>query len=130
VEIDWNESPDRFQKKMVEHAFGVLKEKKEKAAFLNFIMQVGPTCDCYPNNDAPVVRDIGILASTDPVAIDAASCDLVNNEPSLPGTVIKKALKKGEDKFRAVYPNIDWNIQLEHAERLNMGERAYKLVKV
>ncbi len=130
VEIQWNEEPDKFQKKMVEHAYGALTEKKEKTFFLNFLLQVSPACDCWPHNDAPVVRDIGILASTDPVAIDAASCDLVNNEDALPGTAIKKPLKKGGDKFRAVYPGIDWNIQLDHAEKLGMGERAYKLVKV
>lgn len=130
VEIQWNEEPEKFQKKMAEHAYGALKEKKDKALFLNFLIQVSPACDCWPHNDAPVVKDIGILASTDPVAIDAASCDLVNHEESLPGTALKRSLKKGEDKFRALYPNIDWNTQLDHAERLGMGERIYKLVKV
>lgn len=130
IEAEWNEASDRFQKKMVEYAWGALKEKKEKSLFLNFVMQVSPTCDCYPHNDTPIVRDIGILASTDPVAIDAASCDLVNGEESMPGSAIKEALGKGEDKFRAVFPRIDWAIQLEHAERLGMGERAYALVKI
>ena len=130
VEIEWNEDSDKFQKKMVEHACGVLKEKKGKAIFLNFLMQISPTCDCYPHNDMPIVKDIGILASTDPVAIDSASCDLVNAEESMPGSAIKEALKKGEDKFRAVFPRIDWNVQLDHAQRLQMGERAYTIVKI
>jgi uncharacterized Fe-S center protein len=78
----------------------------------------------------PIVKDIGVLASRDPVAIDAASCDLVNGEESMPGCVIKERLKGGEDKFRAVFPRIDWTIQLEHAEKMGMGERAYTLVKV
>ena len=130
VEAEWNEASDRFQKKMVEHAWGALKEKKEKAIFLNFLMQISPTCDCYPHNDMPIVKDIGILASTDPVAIDAASCDLVNGEESLPGTAIKQPLGSGEDKFRALFPRIDWTVQLDHAERMQMGERAYSLVKI
>jgi hypothetical protein len=129
IEIQWNDDGTLFQKKMVEHAFGVLAGKK-KTIFLSFIMHVSPACDCYPCNDAPVVRDIGILASFDPVSLDAACADLVNNEESLPGTAIKHVLKKGADKFRAVYPTIDWNIQLDHAERLGMGERKYMLVKV
>ena len=130
IEIQWNESPDIFQKKMAEYACGALKGKENKTIFINFVMQVSPACDCYPNNDAPIVRDIGILASYDPVAIDTASCDLVNNEISMPNTAIKKVLKKGEDKWRALYPSIDWNIQLDHAEKIGLGERKYILVKI
>jgi uncharacterized protein len=130
IEIDWNESPDRFQKKMAEYARAALAGKEKKSLFLNFVMQVSPACDCYPNSDAPIVKDIGILASTDPVSIDAASCDLVNSEESLPHSVIKKALPKGEDKWRAIYPSIDWNIQLDHAEKMGLGERKYALVKI
>jgi len=130
IKIQWDESPDIFQKKMVEHALGALTGKKKTAFFLNFLMQVSPACDCYPNNDTPIVRDIGILASIDPVAIDTASCDLVNAEESIPNTAIKKQLKKGEDKWRALYPSIDWNIQLDHAERLGLGERAYNIIKI
>ena len=129
VEIEWTGDADLFQKKMVEHAHGVLQGKK-KTIFLNFIIDVSPACDCYPCNDAPIVRDVGILASFDPVSIDAASADFVNNEESLPGTVIKHSLKKGQDKFRAVYPSVDWNVQLNHAEKLGLGERSYMLVKV
>jgi uncharacterized protein len=130
IEVQWNEESDRFQKKMVEHAFGALKGKGKKAIFLNFLMHISPTCDCYPHSDAPIVRDIGILASLDPVAIDTASCDLVNDEESMPGCAIKKPLGRGEDKFRAVFPRIDWTTQLEYAEKLKMGERKYTLVKV
>lgn len=129
IEIQWTDDVDLFQKKMVEYACGALKAKKN-TIFLNFIMDVSPACDCYPCNDAPIVRDVGILASFDPVSIDAASADLVNNEESLPGTVIKRTSKKGQDKFRAVYPSVDWNVQLDHAEKLGLGERSYMLVKV
>jgi uncharacterized Fe-S center protein len=130
IEIQWQQSPDIFQKKMVEYACGALKGKEKKAVFLSFVMQVSPACDCYPHSDAPIVKDIGILASIDPVAVDAASCDLVNNEESIPGTAIKTPLKSGEDKWRAIYPSIDWNIQLDHAVRMGLGEREYTLVKI
>jgi hypothetical protein len=130
VEVQWNEDQDRFQKKMVEHAAGALAGKAGKAVFLNFLMQISPACDCYPSNDAPIVRDLGIMASADPVAVDAASVDMVNGQEALPGTVLKSARLAGEDKFRAVYPMIDWNIQLDHAVRMGLGEREYRLVKV
>ncbi len=130
IEVQWNEAQDLFQKKMVEHARGALTGKEKKALFLNFLIQVSPACDCWPHNDAPIVRDIGILASTDPVSIDAASCDLVNAEESLPNTVFKRQLEKGEDKWRALSPAVDWNIQLNHAEKLGMGERKCTIIKV
>lgn len=130
IETKWDSDHDLFQKKMAEYALGALKGKEKKALFLNFVMQVSPACDCYPNNDAPIVRDIGILASDDPVSIDAASCDLVNNEDSMPNTTIKHHLGKGEDKWHALYPAIDWNIQLNHAEKIGIGEREYMLTKI
>ena len=130
IEVQWQQPADVFQKKMVEYACGALKGKEKKSVFLSFVMQVSPACDCYPHNDAPIVKDVGILGSIDPVAIDAAACDLVNNEESVPGTAIKVRLKKGEDKWRAIYPSIDWNIQLDHAVKMGLGEREYTIVKI
>jgi uncharacterized Fe-S center protein len=130
IEIQWNESPDLFQKKIVEYAAGALQGKKNKALFVNFLVQVSPACDCYPNSDAPIVKDIGIVASRDPVAIDTASCDLVNNQESIPNTALTSLLKKGEDKWRALYPDIDWQYQLEHAERMGLGRRSYRLIHI
>ncbi|MDD3846848.1 MAG: DUF362 domain-containing protein [Syntrophorhabdaceae bacterium] len=130
IEIEWNESPDTFQKKMIEYALGTLTDKTKRSLFINFVVQVSPACDCYPHNDAPIVRDIGILASDDPVAIDAASCDMVNNETSLPCTAIRHTLHSGEDKWRSLFPDIDWNIQLDHAEKIGLGTRKYTIKKV
>ncbi len=130
IEIEWNEHPDNFQKKMMEYAAGALRNKQKKSLFINFVVQVSPACDCYPHSDAPIVRDIGILASDDPVAIDQASCDMVNNEVSLPGTAIKNVSIQGEDKWRALYPRIDWSVQLTHAEKLGLGSRKYTLQKI
>lgn len=130
IKIDFNEPPDIFQKKMVEHAYAVWREKRGKIFFLNFILQVSPSCDCYPSSDSPIVRDIGILFSVDPVAIDQASADLVIKEESLPGSRIRRKLSTGSDKWRALYPDVDWEIQLRHAEKLGMGERDYVLVKI
>jgi hypothetical protein len=128
VQVQWNEAQDHFQKKMAEHAAGALKGKEERSVFLNFLMQISPACDCYPNNDAPFVADIGILASLDPVAIDAASVDLVNAHDALPGTAVKR--RAGRDLFRALYPDVDWNVQLDHAAKMGLGSRDYKIVKV
>lgn len=119
-----------FLERMVEYALGVLKDKKDKILFVNFINHVSPACDCVPYNDAPIVRDIGIVASTDPVAIDQASVDLVNQEPALPGSCLSTHTDAGADKFGGVYPKVDWSHQLVYAERLGLGSREYELVKI
>jgi hypothetical protein len=128
IDIRWNADMVLFQKKMVEHAYAVLKGKKEKTVFLNFLTQISPACDCYPHNDAPIVRDLGILAGTDPVAIDQASVDMVNHQTALEGSRLDSHKGAGEDKFRGLYPGVDWGVQLEYAEKLGLGIRAYELV--
>lgn len=129
IEIQWNESIPVFMEKMVEYTYGVLKDKKDRAVFINFIHQVSPACDCYGHNDMPIVPDLGILASRDIVAIDQAAADLVNQSPGHPGSCLKD-LSPGADKFRDVYPQIDWEIQLDYAEKLGLGRRQYELIKI
>jgi hypothetical protein len=126
IEIQWNEPPDTFQKKMVEYALGALHGKQGKAVFLSFLTQISPACDCYGYCDAPIVRDIGILASTDPVAVDQASVDLVNQESPLAGSCIGGSCDT--DKFKALYPRIDWDVQLRYGEELGIGTRKYQLI--
>ncbi|MFH1981948.1 MAG: DUF362 domain-containing protein [Pseudomonadota bacterium] len=130
IQIRWNQDIPTFLENMVEYTAGVLKNKKGKTLFINFITDVSPACDCYPYNDTPIVRDIGILASTDPVAIDQASVDLVNLEPALPDADMKTNRGAGEDKFRGIYPDIDWAHQLAYAESIGLGKRKYELVKI
>jgi uncharacterized Fe-S center protein len=130
IQIQWNQSIPIFQKKMVEHAYGAVQKKKGKILYLNFLTQISPACDCYGYSDAPIVSDIGILSSEDPVAIDQASVDLVNGEPGNRTSKLQKNWNPGEDKFRAVYPEVDWNIQLAYAEEIGMGTRKYELIKI
>jgi len=130
IQIQWNESIPIFQKKMVEHAYGAVQKKKGKTLYLNFLTQISPACDCYGYSDTPIVNDIGILSSEDPVAIDQASVDLVNGETGNRSSKLPKNWESGEDKFRAIYPEVDWNIQLAYAEEIGMGTREYELIKI
>ncbi len=130
VNIRWNESVPVFQEKMMEYAYGACQGKRERCFFINFVLQVSPACDCYGHNDMPVVADIGILASTDPVALDQACCDLVVAAPGMPGSVLGDRLEPGVDKFGAVYPEIEWRSQLAYAESLGLGCREYRLEKI
>ena len=74
--------------------------------------------------------DIGILASTDPVAIDQASVDLVNKSSGIVGTALTTNLEPGKDKFQGIYPHIDWSVQLSHGEKVGLGTRNYELIEL
>jgi uncharacterized Fe-S center protein len=130
IQIQWNESIPIFQKKMVEHAYGAVQNKRGKVLYLNFLTQISPACDCYGYSDTPIVNDIGILSSEDPVAIDQASVDLVNKEEGNRSSKLPGAWEPGENKFRAIYPEVDWNIQLAYAEEIGMGTREFELIKI
>jgi len=127
IEVSWKRDPGTFQRKMVEHALGVVEVKRGKVFFINFLLCVTPFCDCWSKSDRPVVQDIGLLASEDPVAVDQASVDLVNSSQ---GTGLLEGLGPGSDKFRALHRNVDWSVQLSYAEELGLGSRAYELKEV
>jgi len=130
INVQWNADMVRFQKKMVEYALAALKGKEGRVACLNFLTQISPACDCYGHSDAPIVPDIGILASIDPVAIDQASADMVNLQKGLDGSCLTGQKEIGEDKFRGLYPKVDWTIQLEHGEKIGLGRRDYDLIQI
>lgn len=130
IAIQWNEASDLVMRKMAEYAKGALTDKGQKSLFISFITQVSPACDCYGHADAPIVNDIGICAATDPVALDQACADLVNNAQGNSNSALQSGHEPGGDKFRGVYPHIDWTVQLEHAEKIGLGSRSYELVKI
>ncbi len=130
IVINWNEQVPILQEKMIEYAYGAIKNKKDKVVYINFLTQISPACDCYGHNDMPITADVGILASVDPVAIDQASCDLVNRQAGINNTALKSGYKPGEDKFRGVYPEIDWEPQMEYAEKIGLGSRNYEIIEV
>lgn len=130
IKIVWDENSHAFQEKMAEYALGAVKNKKNKALYLNFLTNISPACDCYGHADRPFVPDIGILASQDPVAIDQASVDLVNAEQGFFDTALKMNHERQKDKFKGLYPEVDGEIQLAYAQSLGMGTRNYKLLRV
>lgn len=129
INIQWNEAADMTMRKMAEYTKGALTGKVGKAIYINFITQVSPACDCYGHSDAPIVNDIGICASTDPVALDQACADLVNGARGNEDSALQSGHEPGGDKFRGCWPEIPWEVQLEHAEKIGLGSRAYELVK-
>lgn len=119
VECNWGEEDEVLQKNIAEHALGTLEGKQNKAAFFNYLISITKDCDCFSDPDMPnIVDDIGIIASTDPVAVDRAALDLVEQKggKSLPVLV-------ANDKLNPIY-------QLQHAQRIGLGNLDYDLVNV
>ena len=126
--------------KIAEYAQAVVNGKP--SFHISFIMNVSPNCDCWNHNDAAIVPDLGIAASFDPVALDCACADLVMAAPSLHGNTISDKDEahghdcscshhhRGEDKFRIVHPDTNWQAGVEHGEKIGLGRRAYELIKV
>jgi len=130
IAIIFQDGSGNIQERIVEYAYAVLKNKKDKAIFYTFLLDICPGCLCMRHSDTPIVPDVGILASTDPVALEQASYDLVNQQPGIKDSKIKKNFAPGEDKFRDIYPDVDSKRVMKYAEEIGMGSRSYRLVKV
>lgn len=128
IATQWTTNAASLQEKIAEHAAGALADKPGKVVYLSFLTDITPDCDCFGFSDAPVVADIGVLASADIVAIDQASYDLVREAGGLPGSR-GEGLAIGEDKFRSV-TGVDGTRVMAHAEELGLGSRGYELKTV
>jgi uncharacterized Fe-S center protein len=117
-----------LQEKMMEYAFAASMGKK--VYHINFVMDVSPNCDCWNFNDVPIVQDIGILSSFDPVALDMACADLVNKSPVILNSKIGHIENPEEDRFRSVFPGIDWQVGLNYAEKIGLGSKKYEIIQI
>ena len=128
IAVQWKTTPDAIQEKIVEHMAGALTGKDGKKMFVSFVTDVTPDCDCWGFSDAPLVQDLGVLVSTDPVAIDQAAFDLVASVPGLPGSRAE-GMPAGVDKFKEV-TGVDGTLGLAYAEKMGLGTRGYELTSV
>lgn len=124
----WNQAAGMVDRKMAEYAAAVIAGRPQ--FHISLVMDVSPYCDCHAENDIPVVPDIGMFASFDPVALDQACADAVLNAPICAGSVLEERHKDGCDHFSALFPESDWSVQLEHAVQIGLGSREYELVEI
>ena len=118
-------SKEKLQVYLGHSASAVLSGYKGKVVFVNFIQDIVPYCDCAAPSGNPVVQDVGIALSFDPVAIDKASLDLIDKSPIIPGAT---SMKPPDILGKMHHTNS--LVQLETAEKLGAGTLKYKLVPV
>ena len=125
LEILWNETPKNLAEKMAETALATMRIKSDKMFFFNFLINITPDCDCMGWSDNPVINDIGILAGTDPIALDKASYDLINKQEKLNNSILEK--RDGE-VFAELHRGIDPIHQLKYGEKIGIGSLDYELI--
>lgn len=130
ISLNWETELEPFIERMVEYAYGSVQGKDQKVGYINFMTNITPDCDCVPWSDAPIVPDIGIATSFDPVALDQACFDLVNQQIGFQDSQLKHGHEKGEDKFKGLWPYVMSEHQLAYAQSMGLGNRAYKLVEI
>ena len=117
VKYDWNAESGFMQRSMAEHAYGIIKEKQGKAVYFNVMIDMTKDCDCFSVKQEKCIPDIGILVSTDPVAIDKATLDLT-------------AQAHGKTLAEISYAHHDAMIQIKHGAKIGMGVLDYELITV
>ncbi len=117
VKYNWAAGSDRLQKRMAEHAYGAVKDKPGKCFYFNVLIDMTEGCDCYNTKQKKCIPDVGILASSDPVAIDKATLDLTEQ-------------RNTQSLATIAFSHLDPMIQLRHAEKIGMGSVEYTLVEV
>jgi uncharacterized protein len=121
---------DLFQQALAVQARAVLGTfAPGKIAYLSFLLEMQPECDCVDMCDVPMVQNAGVLIARDPVAIDAAALDLVAKAPLLPGSRADRLIANGyagDDPFGAVHLKSSWG-HVRHAAALGLGSLEYSL---
>ena len=102
---------------------------------ISLIIDVSPNCDCHCENDVPILPNIGMFASFDPLALDQACVDACLAAQPLPNSQLSDNMKKENfvdhhDHFTNSTPESEWQSCLKHAEKIGLGSRSYDLVFV
>ena len=119
TENHWKSDPDQFKEAMADAASSVIEYFNGKIAYINVMKNMSVDCDCCAVAEDPCMGDIGILVSTDPVAIDQACLDLVyaSNDP-------------GKDHLIERIESRNGIRTIEAAADLGVGFRAYTLINI
>jgi uncharacterized Fe-S center protein len=114
VKYNWGATYEDLQKKIVEHALGVYALHSRKSLYINIATRISKDCDCMGHSFKKIAPDVGILISRDPVAVDAATLDLVEK---MTGSTIQQMAY-----------DIPYRVQLDYAGELGFGSPDYTLI--
>ena len=130
VQINWDESTTNLNYKIAEYTKAVVDGRP--CFHISLVIDVSPNCDCHSENDMPIVPNVGMFASFDPVALDMACVDAVNAQTPLRGSAAdgEAGHVHEHDHFQRIHPDNNWRSCLEHGEKIGIGTREYELIKI
>lgn len=129
---NWNAN-EILGRKMAEYSQAVCDGRP--TFHISLVRDISPNCDCHGENDAPILPDVGIFASFDPVALDQACVDACLHATPMPNSQLSDNLADPHwhhhhDNFLDANPNVRWKETLEHAEKIGLGTREYELIQM
>jgi uncharacterized Fe-S center protein len=108
-----------FFEKIIEYNKALMDKKRDKMLYINVLNNLSVSCDCDASAPAPSMPDIGILASTDPVALDKASLDQIYARPEEERKELVERIESCGGGYQVVY-----------AEQMGLGTQQYKLINI
>lgn len=122
---------EMLNRRMAEYAKAVVSGRPQ--FHVSLVMDISPNCDCHCENDAPILPDVGMFASFDPVALDQACADACLAREPMPGSQLWDNMRRPDffdwnDHFRNSTPASEWRSCLEHGEKIGLGSREYELI--
>lgn len=129
---NWNAN-EILGRKMAEYSQAVCDGRP--TFHISLVRDISPNCDCHGENDTPILPDVGIFASFDPVALDQACVDACLHATPMPNSQLSDNLADPHwhhhhDNFLDSNPNVRWKETLEHAEKIGLGTREYELIQM
>ena len=126
---DYDQAVEVFNYKIAEYAKAVVDGRP--SFHISIARDISPDCDCHEENDVPMVPDVGMFASFDPVALDLACIEAVNRQPILPGSALaERGDPHDHDHLHAAHPDTCWQAAIEHGKKIGLGTDEYTLITV
>ncbi|WP_144744127.1 DUF362 domain-containing protein [Enorma burkinafasonensis] len=134
-----DDAVDKLNCKIAEYTQAIVQDRPQ--FHISLAIDISPECDCNYWNDAPILPDLGMFASFDPVAIDQAAIDMALAAPAFENTMLTDEKEKLEgqggipdrcqhDHFNLTHPDTNWRSMIEHAEKIGLGTSRYELIEV
>lgn len=131
IRANYDGANEVLGRKMAEYTAAVCADRP--CFHVSLIMDVSPNCDCHNENDAPIIPDVGMLASFDPVALDQACVDLCAQQTPIRNSMLGDNMADPHfhdhhDIWTNNHPDVAWRETLEHGEKIGLGTRKYELI--
>lgn len=136
IAADYADSVAMLNYKMAEYSLAVCQNRP--CFHVSLICDVSPNCDCHAENDIPIIPNVGMLASFDPVALDQACADLCNQMTPVKESILGQNLEhvqehhdhEDHDHFHMTHPDTEWKSCIAHAVKIGLGSNEYELHQI